>query len=328
MRSAGVYIIILFASAAAMAQSDSVSHITSVEVIYPGLPPLQNFSYSAADSQKIASLLTFAHKEKYQNLPIGKRIVKIGEQLLGIPYEDKTLENNATEKVVCYLGGLDCVTFFENAWAMARTIKHYPKPTVIKFAAELQNLRYRNGRLEGYGSRLHYTTDYFFNNAERGHLEEMTKKIGGKYAVLESKPIDFMSTHPNSYRQITRNDEEFKRIEFAEREIASRGGFYYIPKESVALIEKGIEDGDLIGITTSIKGIDCSHTGIAVRKNGRIHLMHASLTMKKVIISDEPLADYLAKNSKQTGIVIYRPKDVEKRMTDIEEQQLHGDDSK
>ena len=249
------------------------------------------------------------------SLEIGKRVVGYGKLLLGNPYVDKTLEVNPnSESLVCNLTGFDCVTFFENAWAFARTVKAYPTPVDKDFTTELRTLRYRDGKLDGYASRLHYTTDYFYNNAKRGNLEEMTYSIAGVYAIIEDKPIDFMSNHPASYKQIENNQTEWKRIEFYEREMANRGGFYYIKKENVAKIEKGIQDGDLIGITTSIPGIDCSHTGIAVRgDDGRIHLMHASLTKKKVIISDEPLADYLAGNSKQTGIIVYRPLEVKSK---------------
>lgn len=260
-------------------------------------------------------ILNVGKISKIPSLPIGNRVVGYGKIFLGKPYVDKTLEiNPESESVVCNLNGFDCVTFFENAWAFARISHLDTLASGGALANELRTLRYRDGKLDGYASRLHYTTDYFYNNAKRGNLKEMTTSIGGIYAVIEDKPIDFMSNHPASYKQIENNEAEWKRIEFYEREMANRGGFYYIKKENVAKIEKGIQDGDLIGITTSIPGIDCSHTGIAVRgDDGRIHLMHASLTKKKVIISDEPMADYLAGNSKQTGIIVYRPLEVEKK---------------
>lgn len=255
---------------------------------------------------------------KQKDLPsqsIGLRVVGYGKLLLGNPYVDKTLEvNGNSESLVCNLHGFDCVTFFENAWTFARTVKMHVDPKASDFTRQLCTIRYRKGTLDGYASRLHYTTDYFYDNAERGNLREMTRLIGSEFAVLETKPINFMSTHPSSYQQLQNDEGMLKRIEFHERELESRGGFYYIKKENVAKVEKGIEDGDLIGITTSIPGIDCSHTGIAVRGNdGRIHLMHASSSLKKVIISDAPLADYLAGNAKQTGIIIYRPLEVESK---------------
>jgi hypothetical protein len=167
----------------------------------------------------------------------------------------------------------------------------------------------------GFSSRLHYTSDYFYRDAELHYangepvfLKEMTQTIGKKYAILETKPINFMTTHPNLYKQLKDDPAMVTKMDSIEKMIAARGGFYYIKKENVEKIESGIEDGDLIGITTSIAGIDCSHTGIAVRgKDHRIHFLHASSAMHKVIISEMPLAEYLANNSKQTGIIIYRP---------------------
>lgn len=269
----------------------------------------------SATNALFTNLLKQGKRLKFPDRPMGQRIVSYGMLFLDEPYVDKTLEIYPTsESVVCNLKEFDCVTFFENSWTFARVVKLYEKPSLANFTTELRTIRYRNGTLDGYPSRLHYTTDYFYNNAERGNLKEMTRSIGEKHAVLETKPINFMSTHPASYKQLQDNESNLKRIEFYEREIAARGGFYYIKKENVAKIEKGIEDGDLIGITTSIPGIDCSHTGIALRaEDGRIHLMHASLTHKKVVISDVPLADYLAGNAKQTGIIVYRPLEVEKK---------------
>jgi hypothetical protein len=292
--------------------SNVKSKVNLIRTIYDPCEGPEKPKVDEKTNAQIMAIFEQGESQKLNLLPIGERVVGYGKLLLGKPYVDKTLEVNPDqERLVCNLDGLDCVTFFENAWNFARLSHH---PLEGRFECGLSNLRYRDGKLDGYASRLHYTTDYFYNNAKRGNLKEMTTSIGGIYAVIEDKPIDFMSNHPASYKQIENNEAEWKRIEFYEREMANRGGFYYIKKENVAKIEKGMQDGDLIGITTSIKGIDCSHTGIAVRgDDGRIHLMHASLTKKKVIISDEPLADYLAGNSKQTGIIVYRPLEVEKK---------------
>jgi hypothetical protein len=52
--------------------------------------------------------------------------------------------------------------------------------------------------------------------------------------------------------------------------------------------------------------LDISHVGIAVRKNGRIHLMHASSVSRQVEISDKPLSEYLMENKSQSGIMVCR----------------------
>ena len=44
----------------------------------------------------------------------------------------------------------------------------------------------------------------------------------------------------------------------------------------------------------------------AIWKNGRVHLFHASSTNKKVEISEKPLAEYLAGNKSQSGVIVCR----------------------
>jgi hypothetical protein len=264
------------------------------------------------DDSLFRAIIANIKEKKIYSLPIGERVVAIGSMFLGKPYVDKTLDvNPENEQLVCNFRGLDCVTFFENSWAFAKLIKKFEQPSLVDFQNELRNQRYRDGKLNGFSSRLHYTSDYFFNNAFRGFLKDMTKEIGGKYAAKDTRPINFMSNHVASYPQLAASETEVKKTIEVEKNINSRGGYYFIKKEDIAKIESGIMPGDLIGITTSFKGLDCSHTGIAIKgKDGRIHFMHASLTKHKVIISDEPFAEYLAGNSKQTGIIIFRPQEV------------------
>jgi hypothetical protein len=40
--------------------------------------------------------------------------------------------------------------------------------------------------------------------------------------------------------------------------------------------------------------------------DGRIHFMHAPIVGKKVQITEKPLADYIAGNKKQNGIMVLR----------------------
>jgi len=53
--------------------------------------------------------------------------------------------------------------------------------------------------------------------------------------------------------------------------------------------------------------MDISHVVIAIHKAGRIHLMHASLKYKKVIVSTETLEQYLNTYKSITGIMVARP---------------------
>jgi len=43
--------------------------------------------------------------------------------------------------------------------------------------AQLQLVRYRGGIIDGYPSRLHYTTDYWYDNERKGVLKVVTRQI-------------------------------------------------------------------------------------------------------------------------------------------------------
>ncbi|MFW2375480.1 MAG: N-acetylmuramoyl-L-alanine amidase-like domain-containing protein, partial [Cellulophaga baltica] len=82
--------------------------------------------------------------------------------------------------------------------------------------------------------------------------------------------------------------------------------FCILEKNTIAANEHLIQSGDIIALTTSIKGLDITHTGIATReKDGRIHLLHAS-TSGAVKISEKPLVDYLKGIKSNTGIMVVR----------------------
>ena len=53
-----------------------------------------------------------------------------------------------------------------------------------------------------------------------------------------------------------------------------------------------IKNGDIIAITTNIKGLDVVHTGFACWVDGKLHLLHASSVMKKVILDSQTLFEY------------------------------------
>ena len=77
----------------------------------------------------------------------------------------------------------------------------------------------------------------------------------------------------------------------------------YIPKTSlnVSSEELDIKNGDIIAITTNIKGLDVVHTGFACWVDGKLHLLHASSVMKKVILDSQTLFEYSKNKKAHTG---------------------------
>lgn len=234
--------------------------------------------------------------------PTSILMVKLGTYFMETPYVAHTLEKEEKEQLVVNLRELDCTTLAENCLAIAKTIQS-GQHTFEQFTEELKNVRYRSGKIDGYPSRLHYTTDWIFDNQQKRLVKNLSKEIG---ATPYPKEINFMSTHPNSYRQLKESSHLVDVITQKEKDINSRQHFY-IPEEKLAEVENQLMDGDIVGITTGIEGLDISHMGILVRKAGRIYLLHASSLAEKVVLSDETLEEYLMNSKSATGIMVARP---------------------
>jgi hypothetical protein len=258
--------------------------------------------YTQADVDVCNSKFNLAVDQKLSSLPINQVIIEIGKSFLGTDYVANTLEVGEEEKLVINLTGLDCYIFLETSLVFARCIKA-GKTTFKDYQKELTNIRYRDGKLNEYPSRLHYFSDWIFDMNKRGIGKDITKEIGGKRYV---KKINFMSTHVDSYKQLKENQKFVKEISNIERQISTRK-YFYILQEEIASVEDKIQSGDIIGITTNVEGLDIAHTGIAIRMDdGRIHFMHAPIVGKKVQITEMPLTDYIKGNKKQTGIMVLR----------------------
>ncbi len=268
-----------------------------------GIEKMNLDTYSTSfeeDNRILESVLVQLAEEEVT--PSGELMVKVGHLFLETPYVASTLETEGDERLIINLREMDCTTFAENCLALTRTIKSQ-KPGLDRFAQELASVRYRDARIKGYTSRLHYTTDWIYNNQQKQLVSDVTGKI---VDIPYNKRINFMSTHPDSYMHLKNNAVCVAEMAAIEDDISQRD-YYYIPKERIANLESQLQDGDIVAFTTSIEGLDVSHMGILVRKNNRIHLMHASLSAKKVEITEEPLADYLKDSKTVTGIMVARP---------------------
>lgn len=253
------------------------------------------------EDKKIVEQIFELFSEETQS-PTSVLMIKLGTYFVGTPYVAHTLEKEGEEQLVVNLRGLDCTTLVENCLALAKTIQS-DELTFERFTKELKNVRYRNGEIDGYTSRLHYTTDWIFDNQQKKLVRNLSKEIG---VTPYPKEINFMSTHPDSYRQLKDSSHLVEIIVQKENDINSRQHFY-IPEEKLAEVEDQLMDGDIVGITTSVDGLDISHMGILVRKAGRIHLLHASSAAEKVVLSEETLEEYLLSSRSATGIMVARP---------------------
>lgn len=235
-------------------------------------------------------------------LPIGELIVKTALFFRDTPYVASTLDNNQEEQLVINLHQFDCTTFVENCIALSRTLKtgNY---SFSNFCNQLKSIRYRDGEIEDYTSRLHYVTDWIYNNSKRGILEDKTFSLGG---IKDTKTIHFMSTHTDAYKPLRNNLKLQQKIEGIEQQINNRAEYYVLKKKDINIVSSKINNGDIIAFATSIEGLDYTHIAIAYHDQGTLTFIHASSKAMKVIIEPQSLYDYCLKSTKCTGVSIFR----------------------
>ncbi len=253
------------------------------------------------DSAIFVETMAWVRGSRADTLPIGELTAAIAQRFVGAPYTPGLLEVPQTEQLVVNLREFDCVTYVEQILAMSRAVVA-GEPTYARFKNELRHIRYRDGELTGYPSRLHYFSEWISDNDEKGVLDNITQELGG---VRDTTGIDFMSQHTESYRQLA-DSVNLAAIREKEEELSSFPR-YAIPESGIAAVEEGIRNGDVIAATSTLAGLDIAHTGFALWVDGRLHLMHAPLVGSNVEISEAPLAERIQRIDAQDGIMVARP---------------------
>ena len=232
--------------------------------------------------------------------PIEVILEKTAEFFLETPYVANTLDKNQEEELVINLHELDCVTYVENVLALSLAARSN-NLSIDSFKEKLTEIRYRNNEVLDYASRIHYTSDWMFENERKGVLENISKDLSG---IKETKKINFMSTHRKSYKQLKSDEAMLKKIIEKENAINERGGFYYLPKDLIAAKAKDISHMAVIGFVTSIDGLDTTHVGFAYQKNGKLTFIHASSGLMKVVVDAKSLSDYCLSQKNCKGIIV------------------------
>ena len=252
------------------------------------------------DRKVLGKLIMYLDKKKCSTEFPGQLTLEIGKFFIGAPYLAGTLETKEAESLVVNLRKLDCVTFVENVVAITWFLRSRER-SFESFRRLLQKIRYRQGRLQGYSSRLHYFSDWIHDNQKKGILKDVTREIGGRPF---RKAINFMTTYPELYLSLGEM-VNLRRMKSIERTINTRPVFS-IPKKVLSRFEDRIRDGDLIAITTNTEGLDVQHVGLAARVKNRIHLLHASSGEGRVVLSKNTLYRYLMQSRARAGIMVAR----------------------
>lgn len=257
------------------------------------------FNEDKADIGKIEAVL-----KKVKDIDnINDRIIAITQEFVGTPYIGGTLNLPSEETLYVNTTGVDCTTFVETVIALALASEQ-PNPDVNAFLRKLKSIRYRNGEIDGYPSRLHYISEWAIDNEKRGNFSEITNQCN--LSEPRVKTIDYMTKNRSLYSALA-NDTVFEAIKENEKQLKNLH-HSIIP---TSLVNKAannfLKNGDIVSIVTNKPGLDVSHVGIINIKNGIPHMIHASSKYKKVINDTVSLEEYLQKQ-KSPGIRVFRLK--------------------
>jgi hypothetical protein len=232
---------------------------------------------------------------------IGRVMQEVGLLFVGSAYEGGLLDAPEEEELLVSLDRFDCVLFVETVLALSQGIVSGDR-TFDGFVGRIERLRYRDGQMDGYCSRLHYFSEWIYDNEKKGAVQNITLALGGSRVAGK---LDFMSRNRDLYARFAGNDSLFQGIRRMEDSLATLDR-WYIPQGMIRSIYPSLQAGDVVATSTTVEGLDVSHSGLVFENpQGGIGFLHAS-TKNGVTVADD-LADYVMSNSATFGIVVARP---------------------
>lgn len=224
---------------------------------------------------------------------------------IDVPYKAHTLETDGEEDLIINCDEVDCTTLVEYVLALSLNSTCQKDISESDFAATLQRIRYRDGKIDGYTSRLHYTSDWINNGVRGGFIEDIT---AANSPYTQRLSLSYMSSHPEQYRQLTHSPDNVAKMAAYEKALAGQE-VHWLPKDKLPVDGlPWIKNGDIIAITTNVPGLDITHMGIAIYVNDTLCLLHASSSRGKVLVDKFALSRLLDRNKKWTGIRVLRMK--------------------
>jgi len=219
---------------------------------------------------------------------------------LGIPYIGGLLEVPQMEQLVVTLQGSDCVLFVEHSLALALTTlqgsQHYDD-----LARNIALLRYQQGQVDGYASRLHYFSDWLQTNEKKGIIK-LLHQSDDTLPIMD--PVNFMTQNRSAYRQLASSDSLYTLLQQREAYLRDRH-IRMIPQGRIPEFESTFQTGDILSFVSTINGLDIAHTAIIVRNGDRVGFYHASTT-GKVIKDPKTIYEYTTSRRNVNGIIVAR----------------------
>ena len=281
----------------------------------PTEPAAERFPGQPEDEERLHTWISALVQEGLadRSIPLGLAAVRVGELAAGTPYEAFTLEEYIraggspvrAEPLTLSLTRFDCVSLVESCLAIARVARDPEPPTWDRFALAMEAMRYRNGERVGYGSRLHYFSEWLQDGASRGLVTLLGEELGGR---PDRRPLRFMSSNVDAYPALA-YPEVLDEIVAMERSLDGTTR-WVVPTAAIPDAADSLESGDVLAFATSIEGLDVTHAAFAYRDgNDVMRVLHAPLSGGVVEVTDATLPEYVAAIRQSTGILVGRPLD-------------------
>ena len=237
-------------------------------------------------------------------LPIDKVLQTVSAKFLGATYREGLLDQDDAEKLFISLTEFDCVLFVETVLAFSRNLLS-PNSSYENFVKNVQTVRYTDGKLDGYCSRLHYFSAWIRDNQKRNIVRDRTAELGG---IPLHKTLNFMSSNWQKYPRLKNNEANRQCILAMEKQIALEMRSHplrYIPSSKIRSIYPLLKAGDIIAVTTDIQGLDTTHTGFVYPNGNGLGFIHASPSGKVKVSPD--LQRYVEGVDHAIGIMVASP---------------------
>ncbi|WP_082429389.1 N-acetylmuramoyl-L-alanine amidase-like domain-containing protein [Pseudanabaena sp. 'Roaring Creek'] len=242
--------------------------------------------------------------DRISQLPMNEVLQTVSSQFLGKPYREGLLDRGEIEKLSVSLTEFDCVLFVETVLAFTRNLLA-TKPTYANFIEQVQTVRYANGNLDGYCSRLHYFSAWIRDNQKRNIVRDLTAELGG---IRLEKRLNFMSSNWQKYPRLKHSESNYQCILAMEEKLeleTKSAPLRYIPSPNIHAIYSSLKAGDIIAVVTDIKGLDTTHTGFVYPTAKGFGFIHASPSGKVKVSPD--LQRYVERVDHAIGIMVARP---------------------
>jgi hypothetical protein len=267
---------------------------TRASVITPAVLPAHEAALLASWYQRVGA--------RQPGESFGALVARAARVQVGKPYLDEPAPAGPEELTV-RLEDFQCVSLVESSLALARCVAA-DRPEPACFVRELEAWRYRDGKLDGFASKLHYFSEWLSDAERRGRLVDLGPALGGK---PHPATFDFMSRHPARYAPLA-DPAVLTGIRDVEARLRTEPAPLVVGRDALAGVQGQLESGDVLAIVGRKDDILVTHAALVWRDTrGVPRALHASSAHHRVIVGDGDVAEFIRHRPEWRGVIAARP---------------------